>query len=183
MLISGEVIPEQSIDQVTGTIEMPRYVHAKGIVRARVWYEGYGEAKLVETVIRSSGKKVERFSIKIAGKEIILKGSQQIPFKEYQSTIEVKTFPLWRDFAVPVEFNSVQYLELKKYREERTKAEAHKMAEQKAWSQAQLKLPETSTILKQRVEHIETEQQENLVRVKVFIESLEEIGTEKPFQP
>lgn len=183
VLISGEVIPEQTINQNNGVMDLPRYLQAQGVVRARVWYEGYGEAKLVEMLIKPSGKQTERFSIKMVGQEIILKGPSQIPFTKYQSEITVKTFPLWRDFAVPVEFIKVQYLELKKHREERTKTEARKLAEQKAWSQVKLKLPTEHKILKQRVEHIETEQQENLVRVKVLVETLEEIGTEKPFQP
>ncbi|MEG6614831.1 sporulation protein YqfD [Peptococcaceae bacterium 1198_IL3148] len=192
ILISGEILPEVkpeetvplSPEEMAPTpIDMPQYVHAKGMVRARVWYEGYGETPLVESGQRISGEQIERVSIKIGGKEIILKGPKEVPYQEYQTKGQVKTLPQWRNIAVPVEFNKVQYLELVNYREERTRSEARQLAEQKALAAVKAKLPKEAKILEQRVERVETGQQENLVRVKVFLETLEDIGVDKPFQP
>jgi similar to stage IV sporulation protein len=192
ILISGEILPEAKPEEMLPPtaeemeptpINMPTYVHAKGIVRARIWYEGYGEAPLVEEGKRASGEQIERVSIKIAGKEIILKGPKAVPYKEYKTELEVKTLPHWRNIVVPVEFNKVQYLELVNYREEYTRSEARKLAEQKALATVKEQLPKEAKILEQRVERVETGQQEDLVRVKVFLETLEDIGEDKPFQP
>lgn len=190
ILISGEVLPEtdpnlypETGDDLPAPILMPRYVHAKGMVRARVWYEGYGEALLMEQGTKPSGQRVEQVSIKIGDKEIILKGPKQISLKQYKTKETVKTLPKWRNIAVPVELINVQYIELVDYREERTLSEARQMAEQNALSVVQAKLPKDAKILEQRIERIATGQQENVVRVKVFLEALEEIGTSKSFQP
>ncbi|MBO8136714.1 MAG: sporulation protein YqfD [Desulfotomaculum sp.] len=190
VLISGEIIPGekpeselQTGEEAPSPITMPRYVHAKGIVRARVWYEGYGEARLVEEGKRLSGRQVERVCMKIAGKEIILKGPKEVPFKEYERREKVKTLPVWRNIKVPVELYNVQFLELEDYREERSLKEARKQAEKKAVSAIKEKMPADAKIMEQRVERINTGQDENLVRVKVFIESLENIGEEKTFTP
>ena len=68
-------------------------------------------------------------------------------------------------------------------REKRDRAEARQLAEQSALAAVKAKLPDDAKIMEQRVERVETGQQENLVRVKIFVEALEEIGTEKEFQP
>ncbi|MBM7855717.1 hypothetical protein JOC37_002131 [Desulfohalotomaculum tongense] len=192
VLISGEIIPaekpeselnDQMPEEIPAPIAQPKYVHARGMVRARVWYEGYGEAQLVEKGKRPSGKRVERVCMKIAGKEIILKGPQEIPFQEYETKQEVKSLPKWRNISIPVEVINIQYLELVPYRDQRTLSEARKLAEEKALSAVRAKMPDGARILEQRVERVETGQEENLVRVKVFVESLEEIGQEKEFNP
>lgn len=190
ILISGEVLPEvdpnlypETLDGAPPPIIMPRYVHAKGIVRARVWYEGYGEAPLVEQGTKPTGERAERVSIKIGHKEIILKGPKQIPYKQYKTKESVKKLPNWRNITVPVELVNIQYIEMADFREERTLSEARQKAEQNALSAVKEKLPQECRILEQRVERIATGQQENIVRVKVFIEALEEIGISKSFQP
>jgi similar to stage IV sporulation protein len=137
----------------------------------------------VEKGTRPSGQETERVSIKFGDKEIILKGPKQISFKQYKTKETVKTLPKWRNIAVPVELINVQYLELVDYREERTLSEAHQMAEQKALSVVKAKLPKGAKVLEQRVERIATGRQENVVRVEVYLEALEEIGTSKSFQP
>lgn len=191
ILISGEIIPEvteepqtdDSLGEGPKPIALPRYVHAKGMVRARVWYEGYGESQLVEKGKRLTGRELEQVRMKIGGKEIILKGPKEIKFADYQVKQESKSLPTWRNITVPVELINVKYLELANYTEKRTRAEARELAEQKALAAIKSQMPEDAKIMEQRVERIETGQQENLVRVKVFIETLEEIGTVKPFQP
>ncbi|WP_031513264.1 sporulation protein YqfD [Desulfofalx alkaliphila] len=191
ILISGEILPEVNpdlpsplgLDEAPLPMEMPRYVQAKGMVKARVWYEGYGEGQMLEVGVKPSGRRVERVCMKIAGKEIILKGPKTIPFTEYDMQEEVLSMPSWRNISVPVEINKVQYLEMLEYRQERTRAEAHRLAEQNALAAIKEQLPDHARVMEQRVERIETGQQENLVRVRVFVEALEDIGISRPFQP
>ncbi|KUK84102.1 MAG: putative membrane protein, partial [Pelotomaculum thermopropionicum] len=74
VLISGEIPPpaeettpsggEKPPGDVSEAERQPRYVHAKGIVRARVWYEGYGEAGTVETGRRPTGRSASCVSMK-----------------------------------------------------------------------------------------------------------------------
>jgi len=59
--------------------------------------------------------KVEYLAVKIAGKEIAIKGTKEVPFKDYQQKTKIKKFYIWRDFLIPIELKSIQYLELDRY--------------------------------------------------------------------
>lgn len=192
VLISGE-IPMPGVNEETTGEErkeeeqarqgQPQYVHAQGIVRARVWYEGYGEAALVEEGTRRTGNEVSRVCIKIRDKEIILAGPEKIPFKKYYQDINTKRLPAWRNISLPVEINTERYFELKSFREERSLAQARDKALETAVADAKKKLPENAQIIDREAEKVEVGRREKVVRMKVLIEALEEIGTEKPFKP
>lgn len=195
VLISGEVMPAEppaalpgqpgpeNNEEEAAQEQQPTYVRAKGIVRARVWYEGYGEAQIVDKGQKPSGRSLSRFCIKINDKEIILTGPEEIPFKDFESEVAVKKLPAWRNITVPVELRREKYNELISYQRNREPAEAKKLAVEKALKEVKEKLPRGVTVLNKRVEEVDAGRPENLVRVKVVIETLEDIGVEKPFAP
>lgn len=192
VLISGEIPPleepsrpgeEKKPGEVPKIIRPSRYVHAHGIVRARVWYEGYGEAKIVETGRRLTGRVESRVSMKFEGKEIILSGNQNIPYEYYEVETFVKRMPEWRNLAIPVELVTVKYLELADYREERGRVGARRIAEERALEMVLNQLPKDARVQERRVEEVLTGHPENLVRVKAVIETVEDIGNEKLFKP
>lgn len=192
VLISGEIPPpeepsrpgeEKKPGDIPKVVLPSRYVHAKGIVRARVWYEGYGEAKIVETGRRPTGRSETCVSMKFEGKEIILSGNQNIPFEYYEVETFVKRIPKWRNLEVPVELVTVKYLELTDYREERGQAGARKLAEERALEAASRPFAKDARVLDRSVEEVLTGHPENLVRVKAVIETVEDIGIEKLFKP
>jgi similar to stage IV sporulation protein len=192
ILISGiipplqEQKPEQPGTETQGERPVPRqptYVHAAGIVRARVWYEGYGEALLVETGKRFTGRQVTRVCMKIKGREIILAGPQKIPFLHYQTETSVKKPPPWRNLRLPVEIVISKYREVENYRLVRNRAEARRLAGEGALHAVQKQLPHGARIVHKQLDELVVKEPESLVRVKAFVESLEEIGTEQPFTP
>jgi similar to stage IV sporulation protein len=193
VLISGEIpaIEEQpnpgeeekKPGQKSSMLKPASYVHARGIVRARVWYEGYGEVPLVEEGRRPTGRTETRLSIKSEGKEIILSGSQNIPFEHYEAETFVKSLPQWRNLIIPVELVTIKYLELSDYREERNLGEARRLAEESALKEAMTLLPQNTRVEKEWVEEVQTGRPEKLVRVKAVIEVVQDIGKDKQFKP
>lgn len=188
VLISGEIPPpeEPPPDEEKKPGDKPkaalpfRYVHARGIVRARVWREGYGEAEMVECGRRLTGRLETHFSIKFHGKEIILIGNQNIPFESYETQTFVKSMPEWRNISLPVELITVKYFEVTDYRQERSREEAKRIASEYALQEATKNLPGDSRPQGRWVEEVQTGRRENLVRVKVVIETIEDIGMNKP---
>lgn len=192
ILISGE-IPPPEVNEETGKQEgtgkerprdeHPRYVHARGIVHARVWYEGYGEVELVETGVRRTGNEISRVCMKIGDREIILAGPKKIPFNKFDKDVVTKRLPAWRNINLPVEINTERYFELESFKEKRSYNEARKKAVEMAIFEAKSKLPGNAKIIGRKVEEIKVGHRENMVRMKVLIETLEEIGVEEPFKP
>jgi similar to stage IV sporulation protein len=194
ILISGIILPPDDIlgEKNDGQLEEDRgntkmtestIVHAKGLVRARVWYEGYGEALLTEKMNRPTGRVISRLCMKIGAKEIILRGPQNIAPGNYKEDRVVKKPLQWRNISVPVELITESYLELEDYSEQRTKGQALELARQRALSGVSERMPANARILIREIKEIITKNPENIVRVRVFLETLEEIGTEKPFNP
>ncbi len=193
VLISGIVPPPEepkaneppmSETQTEKTVpRQPTYVHAAGIVRARVWYEGYGEAPLVETGQRFTGREITRVCMKIKAREIILAGPQKIPFLHYETDVSVKKPPPWRNLRLPVELVISKYREVENYRLVRDRAEARRLAGERALKAVQGQLPQGARVVHKQLDELVVKEPESLVRVKALVESLEEIGTEQPFTP
>lgn len=160
----------------------PAYVHARGVVRARVWYEGYSEVPLMEEGIRETGNSVSRVCIKIGGREIIVSGSREMPFSQHRVEREVKKPPGWRNLSIPVELITEKYLELEKYREKRGREEAVELARRKALESARAGIGGRARVIEERAAEIILKNPDNLVRFKAYIEAMEDIGEEKPFK-
>lgn len=192
ILISGEIKeeikPEPTNQPLPEGQEPPepkyvsRFVRAKGIVRARVWYEGYGECRISETMEKLSGRQKTSARIKIGTKEIIIAGPKEAPYQHYQEKQTVKSLPKWRNISIPVEVRNVQYMEILKERMTYGQAGAKRIAEQKAMQEVSAKLPQGAKITEQRLEQVNTAGEEELVRIKAFVETVEDIGTIKPLK-
>ncbi len=192
VLISGEIPPPEG-QQAPGEEKKPgdtpkitrpsRYVHAKGVVHARVWYEGYGEAELIETIRHFTGATWTCFSMKFRDREIILSGSQNVPFEIYETKTYVKRAPQWRNLDLPVEIVTVKYMELEEYKEERLRDGALKLAEERALEAALEQIPGDARVQERRLEEAITAHPEDLVRVEAVIETIEDIGADRVFNP
>jgi similar to stage IV sporulation protein len=175
ILISGT--PEQG--QSAGEAKKPLYVHAKGIVSARVWYNGYGEAYLKEKGQRYTGRTATRLILKIGFKELRINPSG-IPFTKYKKEVTRKILPSWRSFKPPVELIKQKYYELENYESVLSREEARQKARQKAWAKVKKQIPEQAGIIRQETEEIAGKQEE-LVRIRILVETKEDIGLEKTF--
>lgn len=186
VLISGVIPPpgEQEKPEKDNTSKVskpPRLVHAQGIARARVWYEGYGEAKPVETGLRPGGRQAARYSIKYHDKEIIMLDTLNTPFDQCEQEISIKRLPSWRNISVPVELVTIKYVEMVGYREDRGREGARRLAGEMALQSAMNQLPPGARLAVQRFEEAHTENPKNLVRVKAILEVIEDIGVERVF--
>jgi similar to stage IV sporulation protein len=158
------------------------YVRAAGLVRARVWYEGYGEIPLVEEGIRETGNRISRVCIKIGGREIILKGSRSIPYADYKLSRDVKKAPGWRNLSIPVEIITEEYVETEKYRVSRSRGEALELARSRALESACADIKDGVQIIEKKTGEVTVKTPENIVRMRAYVETLEDIGMEKPIE-
>jgi similar to stage IV sporulation protein len=190
VLISGEIPPpvqEENpgigVPELAEPLPGPEYVRAKGIVRARVWYDGYGEISLVETGQKRSGRLASAFCIKLQGKEIIVIGPGKVPFEAFQSETVAKRTLQWRNINLPVELITRKHYELVDFRTEHSRAEALVLARGKALAGIREHLPRDAKVLEERVEEVNAGRPEGIIRVKAFVETLEDIGAIEPFKP
>ena len=192
-LISGIIPPPEPSGSVPGDsagdpglnpppVLPPAYVHAAGVVRARVWYEGYGEVFLVEDGIRKTGNSISRVCIKISGREIILKGDRSIPFADYEVQMNVKKAPGWRNLSIPVEIITEVYNETESFRVSRSRAEALELARQNALESARSGIGDDAQIIEEKTGEVSLKNPENIVRMRAYVETLEDIGIERPIE-
>lgn len=190
VLITGIIRPEpkpeeqQELEETEPPEpELPvKFVRARGIVRAKVWYDGYGECRLIDTGTKRTGRRTEVLGIRLWGKELVLKGSKTRPYREYVTTVDIKKAPEWRNIRLPVEIVTTNYYEVKKYRDIIGVSEAKSRAEQQALAIARTKIPKDAKVLREVFEEI-PDRGGGVIRVKAIVEVLEEIGRIKSFKP
>lgn len=182
MLITG-VVHEQTLYNEAGqpivNNNPPKFVRANGIVKARVWYETYGEAALVMPVHERTGKKEVAVNIKIGNNQISLKGAKLDPNTEFESEVIYKKLPIWRNSDFTVESEIDIYHEVNTLWLQKTFEEARDEARAKALAVVQALVPETAHVISRTSEVLETSET-NLVRIKVNVETIEEIGKVVP---
>ena len=152
-------------------------VHATGVVRARVWYRGHGEALLTRSLRDRTGRAATRVLIKIGGQEIIVKGQGDTPFAEYDTEVVRRSLPVWRNIKIPVEVIVTTFHEVKLAEEVVTAEVAEQEAREDAIIQAMTKVPTGVRIL--GVQSAVTSN-DGKVSVEVVIETLEDIGLAEP---
>lgn len=184
VLISGIVPPAEAGPEVPpGEVSAPpAYVRARGIVRARVWYEAYGEAPLRESVTAETGREYRRYSIKMGRRVIMLAGQENIPFRHFRCAEEVKTLS-GRNIKLPVEIISQRYLELENRVITRTHAQALSLAQKRAMADLYKQLPPQVQPQVLDVQEVKGKNPEAVVRVHITAETCEDIGMEKAFVP
>lgn len=178
VIISGAITPK--VKDATGSLApVPgapvQLVRAQGIAKARVWYQTYGEAGLQKEVARRTGRSVTHAVLKVGQSEKIIKlGS--IPYACYEVEETSKSLTNWRNKNFTVESKIVTYYEVEKSEVPLTPEEAREEAKQIALTALQDKIPDGVQILNRSIEVLKTAET-NLVRVKVVVETLEDIGT------
>jgi len=111
-----------------------------------------------------------------------LKGPKSPPYHEYSIDEHIKKLPEWRNLHLPVEIVTTNYYEVKKYRDIIGLTKARKTALERALANAKAKIPADAKVLKEISEEI-PDRGSNLVRVKVIIEVVEDIGCVEPMKP
>jgi len=185
VLIKG-IVPPPS--EENAEIKMPvspptePRIRANGIVKARVWYEGYGEAGLVREEYHRTGNRKMSVSLKIGNTVLDLKKAEAEPFPNFESEEIFKKFPSWRNTGFVVETKIDIFYELVIDRFEVSPEEARDMAKEQAVKILETKIPETAEVLVRNSEVLSSSEP-GLTRVKVFIETVEDIGYTQVAQP
>jgi len=161
--------------QPPAALEPPKLLRANGIIKARVWYESYGEAALVETHWERTGRQTVGIGLQVKEHQFSLKQAPEQPYEHFQTELIHKKLPVWRnsDFAVESTIN-IFYEVVAKYHEISWE-EARDLAKGKALQTVQILIPENAQVLARGIETLKTDEP-GLVRVKVSVETSEDIG-------
>lgn len=156
---------------------------AKGIVKGRVWYEGYGEAPIILTDERLTGRKERAVKIKIGPQILHFSGPKKVGYEHYRVEKEVKSVCLWRNITLPIEIITEEYQETVILRETRTPEMAMVLAKDQATNAILNSLSSNAIIIQTKSFLIEDgDSENNIVRVKVSIEVEENIAEPLPME-
>lgn len=177
-LISGAIVesmPPVAPGQPASLVAPPRLVRANGIVKARVWYESYGEAALVKNVYERTGRQTVGIDLQIKEHPIALKQAPAQPFALFQVEVIHKKLPSWRNSDFAVESTISIFHEIIAHSQEISWEEARDLAKGKALQTVQALIPESAQVLTRGIEILKAGEP-GLVRVKVTVETIEDIG-------
>ncbi|MCX7781089.1 MAG: sporulation protein YqfD [Negativicutes bacterium] len=156
-------------------------IRANGIVRAQVWYESYGEAHMIKTWRQRTGQKRMAVALRVGGQQVWLKQLDPIPFNHYDQETIHKIMPGWRNSSFPVESTISIYHEVEILSTSLTFDEAREEAKTAALAAVQSQIPENAQILSRNIEVMKTNEAD-LVRIRVRIETIEDVGQLVPIQ-
>jgi similar to stage IV sporulation protein len=175
LLIKGVSYEGPVVDSAISSPLPPQKIRAKGIIKARVWYESYGESELVTTIYERTGRQEIGVALKIGQQEYQLKKVAEKPEKLVEVEVSNKKLSWWRNHDIAVESSISTYYELNAKRVEISMEEAKEQGKVRALSALQSLIPETAHVLSRNIEVLQMPEK-NLVRVKVSVETVEDIG-------
>jgi similar to stage IV sporulation protein len=174
VLIKG-VSYEGAVTDPNNVTVVPQRIRAKGIVKARVWYESYGEAELVQEIHERTGRQNMAVILKIGQHEFVLKNVKEEPEGSFEIEVFNKKLSWWRNHDIAVESIVSTYYELNTKFVEISVEEAKEQGKVMALKVMQSLIPETAHVLSRNIEVLKSPEI-NLVRVKVSVETVEDIG-------
>lgn len=171
VLIRG-VEPRYGIE--TGDIDADalRTIGAKGIARARVWYEGYGEAPLETMKGERTDRAIYAVSVRAGEYTFDWQSADMVENAIYETE---KKMVKWRNQIFPVEIITHIYYECESIGVPISKEEATCLAKKRAWQSITEQIPKDAEV-KTRRDDIVSESSAGVVRVRAIAETVEEIG-------
>lgn len=183
ILIKG-VIPERLATEPPAkgkqppSTPAPLLIRANGIVKARVWYESYAETPLTHEVRTRTGRKTTEITLIVGGRPLVVKEGKA-DFAHYETEVIHKTLPEWRNTRFPVESNIVIYHENSVTYHRLTPEQARDDAAGRALAGVQQLIPENAEIISRHIATLKLDENQ-LVRVKVSVEAIEDMGQNVP---
>jgi similar to stage IV sporulation protein len=177
LLINGALVPK--VKDFAGNLvpvpdSPPQLTHAQGIAKARIWYQAYGESGLMKQIDRRTGRIFTHIVLKVGQVEKIIKDGL-VPFGYYETEEAYKRVPSWRNKHIPVESKIITFYEIELQEAPLTVDEAREEAKRMAFEKLQHQIPEGVQVLNRNIEVLKTAETD-IVRVKVIVETLEDIG-------
>ncbi|NLW44360.1 MAG: sporulation protein YqfD [Syntrophomonadaceae bacterium] len=173
ILISGTIIPQGEYPD--DMIPPPRLVRAQGVVKARVWYEGYGEHPLLEERIIPTGASTESISLETPwGKWNIKRPQKSFTSFEVQKSSRVIKTPWGR-----ISWNRETFSETRVQTREYDPEVALDLARQEALANLRKEIKGAEKVLSTKTRLISSAG-DSIVRVKAEAEVLEDICRPQP---
>lgn len=181
ILISGVVLPTKSPYIVSSAEEQeeepqPYMVRARGQVKARVWYEGYGECRLHEEKLVMSGRKLSKIYIETPWKTLFVKGPREKTYDFYEQEVNKR---IVKSPAGEFGFFRVEMKEKIKETRDFTEKEAVKIARERAMKTLSKKMGKNLKITESRVD-ILSRPSDPILRARISVETIEDIAIAQP---
>jgi len=177
LLIKGFAdVPPPAPGQVPIITLPTQFVRAAGIVKARVWYESYGEAGLTQEVLHRTGRQAVAVTLRIGGHELVLKPAPAQQFSRFEAETVHKKLPGGRNSVLTVESTINIFHELVAETHDISAEQARDLARGKALAAVQDRIPEGAQVLTREVVALPPAEP-RLVRVKAMVETIEDIGS------
>ncbi|NMA15019.1 MAG: sporulation protein YqfD [Clostridia bacterium] len=175
VLISGIITIQEEFPLEEEPLGKVEKVKADGIVRARVWYRGYGECPLVESGKTNTGKKAQSIKLQWGKRGVVIWGSAAPEFEYYISDTNRRKLTLWRNITLPVEIITTTCWEQEVYKTVRSQEDAWQKAVNAALLAARRQVPAQAKIISRQLKPVE-EGVPGLKRAYVILETEEDIG-------
>jgi len=192
LLISKEVFIKKEEEEVIdreneeqegndrGILVKKEEVKAEGIIKARIWYEGYGEAKLMREYEQLTDNSKTSIIIKFKGKVINIIGPKSSPYTNFKMVEKVKSLPQWRNIDLPIELVTRRYIQAMKIKERIKLDTAKQIAKEEAVESILQGISKEAIILNSKLKLIDLAGEDNnIIRVKALLEIEEEIGVRR----
>lgn len=173
-----KVIPPPEGSKGPGTEQIVKTMRARGTVRAIVWYTDFAQLPSVKETRTETGRRHDWAVMKMGATEILVRGSQDIPFATYEVKQDRLNVPQWRNLKLPVEIIRYQAREIRVVREEITEDRARELASRRLVQQVKVQLGSQDRI--ESVEARITQRGKDFYTVRVDLQTIEEIGELQP---
>ena len=177
VLISGTVTPVLNpyapppIEPLT-----PYQVQARGVVKARVWYQGYGECPLRSQNMVLSGREAHQVGLLTPWKEFVLWGQNRPQYEHEQ--IKATSYILGTPLG-PLGFNYHLFSEEQPEEVTHSELEATQIARQKALQSLEEQIGESAVVTDSKFEVLSSPS-DTIIRIKVSVEIIEDIAIVQP---
>lgn len=152
-------------------------VSASGVIRASVWYQGYGECPLSETLRKNTGRKATRITLAWEGQEqVVIWGKADSPYALFSEAKQRERLALWRNIQLPVEVIKTNYIEEEEIIRTRSSDAAWQKAVQQAVAAARRNLPPYARIKQTIIRPLDDGDQAQFKRAQVTIWISKDIG-------
>jgi len=152
-------------------------VTASGVIRASVWYQGYGECPLSETLRKDTGRKAIGITLAWDGKEqVVIWGKAYSPYALFSEAKQRERLVVWRNIKLPVEVIKTKYIEEEETIKTRSADAAWQKAVQQAVAAAKKDLPPYARIKQTIIRPLGDSDQGQLKRAQVTLWITKDIG-------
>lgn len=155
-------------------------LRARGRVLARTWYEDYMELPLVERVPVPTGRTVSQRRLNIGGREIVISGPRQVPFRAYTEKRRELALPLPLEDKLFVKLIVSHYAEQEMVERRISRTEGRRLLQRRLRAALMEQIPVGARIEGEEAEFIvETG---DMVALRMNIEVIEDIAQFRPIE-